>query len=262
MIRRAGFLSLLATQGLWTSFRTPRLPPASGPVDGVEGEGPRLTLLALGDSIIAGVGVRRSLDALPATLARQLANVGGRRVHWRALGSNGARSSWVLEQLEQFKQAVPPSATPDLLVISNGINDVTTPQSESAVLDQLLAVVHAAERRFPHALVCQLGLPPLGEFPALPQPLRQALGRRASRIDQALGRRLAGRPATVHLPLEGSPDFGQFAHDGYHPGEAGVADWAGFLAPRLLDRLPGQAAGESRGPRDTTSTDDSERLAP
>lgn len=251
MIRRAGFLSLLATQGLWASIRTPRLPPASGPVDGVEGAGPRLTLLALGDSIMAGVGVRRSQDALPASLARQLASAGGLRVHWQARGCNGARSSWVLEQLDR---GVSSSAAPDLLVLSNGINDVTTPQSESAVLDQLLAVVNAAERRFPDALVCQLGLPPLGGFPALPQPLRQALGQRASRIDRALGRRLADRSATMHLPLEGSPDVRQFAHDGYHPGEAGVADWAGFLAPKLLDRLPDRAVG---GPRGAIGADDS-----
>ena len=256
MIRRAGFLSLLATQGLWVSLRTPRLPPAEGPEQGTEGEGPRLSMLALGDSIVAGVGVSRSVDALPASLARQLAGQGGLRVHWRALGCNGARSAWVLEQL------APRSSTeyaPDVLVISNGINDVTTLHSEAAVLDRLLAVVQAAERRFPETLVCQLGLPPLGWFPALPQPLRQALGQRASRIDTVLGERLADRPATLHLPLEAAPDFGQFASDGYHPGEAGVEDWAGFLAPKLLEWLKKCALREASG---ISGADDSGPLAP
>jgi lysophospholipase L1-like esterase len=251
MMRRAGYLSLLATQGLWVSRRTPRLPPAPGPVEGVEGKGPDLSLLALGDSIVAGVGVRCSRDALPARLARELSQRGRLGVRWRAQGLNGARSDWVLEQLESSPA---PFMAPDLVVISNGINDTTTTRPEAAVLERLLAVVDAAERRYPGALVCQLGLPPLGGFPALPQPLRQVLGRRASRIDQALGERLADRSSTLHLPFDQSPDARQFASDGYHPAEDGVAAWAGFLAYRLLERLLAREASIRTGKGETGDT--------
>ena len=256
MIRRTGFLSLLATQGLWTAVRTPRLSPATGPVSGVEGDGKGLSLLALGDSIMAGVGVRRSQDALPARLAGALSRQGDVGVTWQAQGLNGARSAWMLEQLEQ---GAPADRAPDLVVISNGINDVTTTRSEAAVLERLLGVLDAAERRFPTALVCQLGLPPLGWFPALPQPLRQVLGGRAARIDQALGHRLAERPATVHVPFDQPPDVRQFASDGYHPGESGVAAWAGFLAPRLLDHLARQ---KKRQPFEAGQSHDTGRFAP
>lgn len=254
-MRRAGYLVLLATQGLWVSRRTPRLPPAPGPVAGVEGHGSELSLLALGDSIVAGVGVRCSRDALPARLARELSRRGGVRVRWRAQGLNGARSDWVLEQIESSPA---PFAAPDLVVISNGINDTTTPQTETAVLERMFAVVEAAERRYPGALVCQLGLPPLGGFPALPRPLRQVLGRRASRIDRALGERLADRSSTLHLPFDQSPDVRQFASDGYHPAEQGVAAWAGFLAPPLLERLVAREAPVRHG---NGEIDDSGRLA-
>jgi lysophospholipase L1-like esterase len=256
MMRRAGYLFLLATQGLWVSWRTPRLPPAPGPVTGVEGDGSDLSLLALGDSIVAGVGVRSSRDALPARLALELMRCGGVGVRWRAQGLNGARSGWVLKQLESSPASF---AAPDLVVISNGINDITTTQPEAAVLERLLAVVDAAERRFPGALVCQLGLPPLGGFPALPQPLRQVLGRRASRIDRALGKRLADRSRTLHLPFDQPPDARQFASDGYHPGEDGVAAWAGFLAHPLLERLTGS---EAPVPKGNGETGDTGRLAP
>lgn len=253
MIRRTGFLSLLATQGLWVSRRTPRLPPAQGPVAGVIGEGPSLSMLALGDSIIAGVGVDRSYDALPACLAAELSRRGGFSVRWQAVGLNGARSPWVLKQIEKWPEERPP---PDLLVISNGINDTTTTRPEDEVLGRLVSVVDAAERRFPGTLICQLGLPPLGWFPALPQPLRRVLGRRAERIDGSLGLRLSERPAILHLPLDEPPDFRQFSSDGYHPGESGIADWAAYLAPRLLGRLghrafsgqpEGSVAGHARG---------------
>jgi lysophospholipase L1-like esterase len=256
MMRRAGYLSLLATQGLWVSRRTPRLPSAPGPVEGVEGDGPGLTLLALGDSIVAGVGVRHSSHALPARLASELSRRGGVAVRWRARGLNGARSAWMLQQLGQPAAGEP---APDLVVISNGINDVTTIHPEHTVLERLLAVVEAAERRYPAAIVCQLGLPPLGCFPALPQPLRQVLGQRASRIDRALGKRLAERISTVHLPFDQPPDARQFASDGYHPGEDGVAAWAEILAPALLERLTDPGSRLRAGARENHDTG---RLAP
>lgn len=242
MFGRAAFLSLLATQGLWASRRTPRLPPARGATSGTTGEGEPLSLLALGDSIIEGVGVGDTRDALPARLAAALAREGAFEVRWHAVGRNGARSPWVLDQIEQPEHPEQPEKPrppghPDLVVLSNGINDVTTTRTESAVFHRLLAVVEAAKQRFPDALIAQLGLPPLGLFPALPQPLRGSLGRRADRIDRALGERLRDEARVLHLPFDQAPDPGQFASDGYHPDERGVVAWAEALAPRLLTRL-------------------------
>ncbi|MEE4175103.1 MAG: SGNH/GDSL hydrolase family protein [Xanthomonadales bacterium] len=231
MIGRLAYLSLLATQGLWASRRTPRLPPARGSTGGTVGAGVPLSLLAIGDSIIEGVGVTETRDALPARLALALSRRGAGEVRWQAVGRNGARSTWVLAQLGQLE------GDPDLVVISNGINDVTTTRPEHAVLERLLAVVDAAGQRFPHALIVQLGLPPLGGFPALPQPLRRTLGRRADRIDEALGERVRHAARVLHLPFDQMPDPDQFASDGYHPDESGVAVWAESLAPRLLERL-------------------------
>ena len=82
----------------------------------------------------------------------------------------------------------------------------------------------------------ELGLPPLGAFPALPQPLRSVLGDRAARIDRRLGAWLESRPNALHLPFDGAPAPEQFAHDGYHPAPAAVTLWAEFLAERLAGR--------------------------
>ena len=68
--------SLLLTQGLWAKWRTPRLPPAEGPTEGSFGNGPRLCLLAIGDSIIAGVGVESTWQAMPARLAERIRYLG------------------------------------------------------------------------------------------------------------------------------------------------------------------------------------------
>lgn len=229
--------ALLASQGAWAARRTPRLPPADGPREGVAGpssDGSKWTMLAIGDSIIAGVGVDSTREALPARLAEALAERGQCGVHWRAHGRNGARSGWLMKACDTAGTEGP---VPDLVVVSNGINDVTTLRPEAEVLARLVGAIEALERRFPGALIAQLALPPLGVFPALPRPLRTVLGRRSDRVDRALKDWIAPRPRSHWLAFEALPRAEQFARDGYHPGAAAVAEWADSLAGLLLPLL-------------------------
>lgn len=243
LVERWIYPPLLISQGAWAARRTPRLPPAAGPREGIAGDsghGPERVMLAIGDSIIAGVGVGGTEEALPARLAVALAARGRCRVRWRAHGRNGARSGWLMKATDA---AVGGDFVPDLVVVSNGINDVTTLGAEAKVLARLTTAVEALERRFPEALIAQLALPPLGVFPALPRPLRPVLGRRADRIDRALEDWLAPRPRSHWLAFESLPRPEQFARDGYHPAAAAVADWAESLAGQLSPLLPDPRAG-------------------
>lgn len=221
------FLAVLMAQGPWVSRRTPRLPPAEGPGQGVHGEGPVLELLALGDSIIAGVGVAETEQALPSRFAAALARGQSRRVHWHAIGVNGQRSIALRAMLGGSWEAATP---PDLVLVSNGINDVTRPGRPGAVLARLQGVLESMERRFPSSMILQLGLPPLGRFPALPRPLRTVLGSRAAAIDEALGEWIRSRPQIIHLPFNEPANPEDFAEDGYHPNVDGIRRWAGHLA--------------------------------
>ncbi len=245
-MRRWSYVPLLVTQGLWAKLRTPRLEPAPGAGEGVAGSGSPLRLLAFGDSIIAGVGVDTHDQALPAQLAEQLARRTRRAVEWRAEGLNGARSAWLLDRLAGHAGDV---ESVDLVVINIGINDVTTFRSEADVLAALQRVAVRSEAAFPDAVICQLGLPPLGAFPALPQPLRSVLGDRAARIDRRLGAWLESRPNALHLPFDGAPAPEQFARDGYHPAPAAVTLWAEFLAERLAGRWAKAARDDTRAAR-------------
>ena len=83
---------VLLIQGSWVRARTQRLPEADGPREGRCGTGPLLRMTALGDSIIAGVGVPSTAQALPARLAEALAARLGRDVWWDSKGRNGART--------------------------------------------------------------------------------------------------------------------------------------------------------------------------
>lgn len=228
------FLAILMVQGPWVSRRTLRMPPAEGPGQGMHGEGPALELLALGDSIIAGVGVTDMQQALPSRFAEALASGLSRRVSWHALGVNGQRSGALQAMLGgPWKAATPP----DLVMVSNGINDVTRPGRPGAVLARLQGVLESLERRFPSSTILQLGLPPLGRFPALPRPLRTVLGSRAAAIDEALGEWIRPRPQIIHLPFSEPANPGDFAEDGYHPNADGIGRWAAHLATTVQRRL-------------------------
>ena len=63
-----------------------------------------------------------------------------------------------------------------------------------------------------------IGMPPMGLFPALPQPLRWYLGQQASAHDRALAQMAAARSGTVHLPIRSKLPPSAAATDGFHPG--------------------------------------------
>ena len=122
--KRLGFwllLPLSAVQGLWLRHTATRLPEATGARTGVCGHGTQLRLLALGDSIIAGVGTGSMENALPVQFAHALASVKQCSVQWRVMGANGADISNLRHSLKllSHQQHV------DVILISIGVNDVT-----------------------------------------------------------------------------------------------------------------------------------------
>jgi lysophospholipase L1-like esterase len=229
LVRRLLFwagLPLALPQGLLLRRRAPRFPAAAGADHGVLGDGPPLQLLALGDSVIAGVGAGVTEAALPARLAAELALRLQRRVHWRALGRVGADAAQVQHRL--LPQLG--TGTLDLVLLSVGINDVTTLRTRAAFRRDLLAVLAALRGHSPRCRIVLAGLPPLHGFPLLPQPLRFVFGQRARSFDRILQQVAHGRINVLHIPSPLAPDPRLFAADGYHPNAQCHAEWAARLA--------------------------------
>lgn len=65
-------LPVVIIQGVKVRKKTPRLLEASGDRDGLVGQGDPLSLLILGDSAAAGVGVETQQDALSGAIMSQL----------------------------------------------------------------------------------------------------------------------------------------------------------------------------------------------
>lgn len=233
-------LPVAAVQGLWLRRTAPRLPEASGARNGIAGTGADLHLLALGDSIIAGVGTGAMEHSLPVRYANALAATRACTVRWRAEGANGAD----ITDLRQRIGGLPGECRADLVLISIGVNDVTGLSSKRHWRSQLERLAVDIRTRWPQAGVVFAGLPPMGSFPLPPQPLRFTLGRRAATLDAIAAEIIAKQAGMLHVPTSISPLEHEFCEDGFHPSAKSCAFWASVLAQKTeaanLVPVPGE----------------------
>lgn len=221
---------LLLLQGRAVRRRIPVLPEPSGPREGVSGAGPSLRLLVTGDSAAAGVGVEHQDRALLGHLVRGVA--AGRRVEWRLVARTGARTAGTRDALDGLD-----ASAFDVAVVSVGLNDVIGGSALETWRAQHAALRRMLRDRFEvsHVFVC--GLPPIGRFTALPQPLRWYLGGRAARFDEALRADVQAEPTSSFFGFDFAADAGDLASDGFHPGPAVYAAWGAGLAGCILAGL-------------------------
>lgn len=229
MLKRSAFWLMLpvsAIQGLRLRKVATRLPGAAGPRQGSSGTGDSLQLLAIGDSIIDGVGIDRTEDALPVQFARALAEQRACRVDWRIEGQTGFTINDVLARLRSIEE----TARPDLVLISVGVNDVTGLSSTRHWRNRMFELMDLLQQRWPGARVLFAGLPPMSLFPLPPQPLRSALGLRAANLDRIAASVIRQYPDATHLPTRINPSEHGFCEDGFHPSADSCTLWAKELA--------------------------------
>lgn len=220
---------VIALQGLYVRRTVPVLPEPPGPRQGVNGTGPRIRLLILGDSAAAGVGAATQAEALSGQLVAQLAQ--DRQVDWRLIARSGSTTSDLLAHLR--KRPLAPAW--DVAVLSLGVNDAIrrcTPAQFAAQQRELIALLRetAGVR-----MIYLSGLPPVHRFPALPEPLRWYLGAAATRLDQTLAEVATGEGGCEYVSLRAVAelDATAIASDGFHPGPPVYALWAATVANRI-----------------------------
>ena len=123
ILKRLGFWLLLpvsAAQGLRLRRTAVRLPEATGVRSGVSGQGEILQLLALGDSIIAGVGTGTIDQSLPVQFASALAEVRMCSVHWAIKGANGADISDLRNSINQLNSGQQADGLQESVAVFNG----------------------------------------------------------------------------------------------------------------------------------------------
>ncbi len=229
MIHTASLIPLapiLLLQGKRVRANTPRLPEPQGERCGTVGQGALLNLLILGDSAAAGVGVNTQEQALSGQLTQRLK--ADFTVNWTLQAQTGLRVSDYLPPHDRL-----PNIAVDILVISLGVNDVTSSISVRQWCQQVNTLLDALDRKYRPRRILFTEVPPMHKFPALPQPLRWYLGKRAQQLNQQLAGILQRRKNTelVTIGYEENPDT--IASDGFHPGAWGYNCWADALTLRI-----------------------------
>lgn len=225
---------LLLAQALRVRQLTPRLPEPDGAREGRRGLGPLLRLLIIGDSAAAGVGAANQEEALAGQLTARLAP--RFQLQWQLLARSGDRVRDARRRLAEV-----PALRTDVVLTSLGVNDLTALRSARGYVAGLRDLVQELRRREARLFVVS-GLPPMHAFPALPQPLRWALGAQARRFDARLAAWCGAQSDCLHLPFGELPDTGMMASDGFHPGPPIYARWADAATAAIVARWPATAA--------------------
>ena len=226
-------------QALWVKSRTPRLPEPEGKRSGgavaKNNSRQQVSVLIAGDSAAAGVGVLYQQQALSGQCEINLSM--RYKVSWYLCAQTGLKSA---ELLERIKLLSIPSI--DVAVISIGVNDVTGFTSVTQWRRHLQQIMQHLFSSQQCKLVLFTALPPMHQFPALPQPLRWILGRRARLLNQVLCDEASkySQVSVLALPINPKDSAHDFmANDGFHPGEKGYQLWGKAVAKLVNEELDG-----------------------
>lgn len=225
-IRAAVLSPVLLPLGFWTRRTVPKLPEAPGDRQGATGNGHSLRLLIAGDSSAAGVGAPHQDQALSGKLVGLLEP--DFSVQWQLHATSGHKTADTLARLEEL-----PSERFDVAVTALGVNDAISMTSLRSWRSQQSRLRRLLRDKFRVRQLIVSGLPPLHAFPALPAPLRWHFGERASRLDQLIAADVAGEADSDYISTRFTSDVSMMAADGFHPGPAIYAEWAGRIADTI-----------------------------
>ncbi|AOA58418.1 SGNH/GDSL hydrolase family protein [Acinetobacter larvae] len=222
---------VIAVQGYFMKKNTPRLSEPQGDRAGCIGQGRPLSILILGDSAAAGVGVDEQQQALLGNLLSELQDY--YTVHYQLHAKTGRTSSQLLKVIQQFE-----AQHFDVVISSIGVNDVTrmtSPQDWMVLQQDIYAEI---EQRFSPLLVLCTEVPPLNDFPALKAPLSWLCGQYVKQMNHALAYYVDQKPnyQLIRYELEKFQALKlEMAADGFHPSQSMYQLWAEQLADHILN---------------------------
>ncbi|MBF4520349.1 MULTISPECIES: SGNH/GDSL hydrolase family protein [Acinetobacter] len=220
----------LVIQGSRVKKNTIRLPEPSGERKGITGQGRPLSLLILGDSAAAGVGVEHQQDALLGAMIAELKHQ--YQLHWCLEAQSGNNTAQVIHQTQKLS-----NQKYDVVVTSVGVNDVTKLMSAQKWIKQQQQFYQLIQDKFQPELIIATGVPPMHLFPALPNPLAWLFGQYAQQMNQKLAQFVAQHDAMqwIEYDIQKYQSMNlEMAKDGFHPSKEIYKIWGKDVADRVL----------------------------
>lgn len=228
-ISTVALIPALLIQGYHVKKNTLRLPEAIGIRYGKVGQGKPLSILILGDSAAAGVGVETQSDALLGAVLDELKQ--DFEISYQLEAKTGDTTLQVLERTQLLE-----SHDFDVVITSVGVNDVTKLSSPKKWIQQQQNFYKEIENKFTPKLVLVTGVPPMNLFPALPNPLGWLFGQYSSEMNQKLAQFVKSKSnyQLIQFDLAHFKALNlEMAEDGFHPSKEIYQLWAGELANKI-----------------------------
>ena len=210
-----------------------------------------LNLMVVGDSAAAGVGSETQQEALVGNLIPVLTQQSAIQnqfdiLNWSLQATTGHTSFDILRRLYVLPA---PSQPVDVMVLSVGVNDTTSKVSVDKWQQQIESIIAIAQRKFGVRELIFLSLPPMAQMPAIPAPLSNFVGAKASILDNTLQQVCAAHDSVTYMATDfprmiaehsnGTPiDIKvMFASDGFHPSSLMYGYWAQQLSELIIELL-------------------------
>ncbi len=210
-----------------------------------------LNLMIVGDSAAAGVGSQTQQEALvgnliPLLTQQPIIQTTFNTLSWSLQATTGHTSFDILRRLYVLPA---PSQPIDVMVLSVGVNDTTSNISASQWQQQIENIITIVQRKFGVRELIFLSLPPMAQMPAIPAPLNNFVGAKASILDNTLQQVCAAHDGVTYMATDfarmidehsnGTPiDIRvMFASDGFHPSSLMYGYWAQQLVELIVELL-------------------------
>ena len=215
-----------------------------------------LNLMIVGDSAAAGVGSETQQEAFVGNLIPILTEQPAIQnqfdmLNWSLQATTGHTSFDILRRLYVLPA---PSQPVDVMVLSVGVNDTTSKVSVDKWQQQIESIIAIAQRKFGVKELVFLSLPPMAQMPAIPAPLNNFVGAKASILDKVLQQVCAANERVTYMATDfprmiaehanGTPiDIKvMFASDGFHPSSLMYGYWAQQLSELIIQLLDAPTA--------------------
>ena len=212
---------------------------------------PMLNLMVVGDSAAAGVGSETQQEALvgnliPILTQQPIIQTTFNTLNWSLQATTGHTSFDILRRLYVLPA---PSQPIDVMVLSVGVNDTTSSVSVDKWQQQIENIITIVQRKFGVRELIFLSLPPMAQMPAIPAPLNNFVGAKASILDNTLQQVCAAQDGVTYMATDFARMIDEhsngtlidirvmFASDGFHPSSLMYGYWAQQLVELIVKLL-------------------------